>query len=291
MAVGEIILIAIAFVVLLVASISDIRTREVPDSLNFALIGTGLGINLLLSLIYHDFSFIGYSIVGLLVFVLVSYGMYYSGQWGGGDSKLLMGLGALFGIRASMDTFMLSFLVSLLLVGAIYGVVWSIAVGIKNFRAVKREAKKIVAGKNFIYISASASLLAIFLFILAFLSTQDMRLALLILPSALVLVFPLWVFIRSMENGCMKKWVKPEQLTEGDWIAKEVIINGKRICGPKDLGIEKRQIKALLRLKMNGKIRRIMVKEGIPFVPSFFLAFICALVFRNYILLLLKTFI
>ena len=44
----------IAFFALLIGSYTDIKTREVPDWINFGLIGTGFGINLLFSLIFFS---------------------------------------------------------------------------------------------------------------------------------------------------------------------------------------------------------------------------------------------
>ena len=63
---------SIAFIVLLIASYTDIKTREVPDWLNFGLIGAGFGINLLFSIIYWDFRFIVNSLVGFSVFFIVT---------------------------------------------------------------------------------------------------------------------------------------------------------------------------------------------------------------------------
>ena len=56
-------------------------------------------------------------------------------------------------------------------------------------------------------------------------------------------IFYLWIFIKSVETTSMFKYVEPKELTEGDWIAKDYKVDGKYICGPKDLGIEKRQIR------------------------------------------------
>ena len=43
------------------------------------------------------------------------------------------------------------------------------------------------------------------------------------------------------------------------------------MTGPKDLGISRQQIERLIRYK---KIRKVIVKEGIPFIPAFLIAFI-----------------
>ena len=81
----------------------------------------------------------------------------------------------------------------------------------------------------------------------------------------------------------MIRWVDPEKLTEGDWVVQDVVIGGKRICGPKDLGLEMRQIKRLIRLKKQKKIKKVLIKYGIPFVPSFLIAFIVTFLYGNFV--------
>ena len=84
----------------------------------------------------------------------------------------------------------------------------------------------------------------------------------------------------------MLKYVTPKQLTEGDWIAKDVKISGKYVTGPKDLGIEKKQIRKLIEFYKKGKIKKVLIKEGIPFVPSFFIAYVVTLMFGNLVFLM-----
>jgi len=95
---------AIAFLVLLIASYTDLKTREVPDWVNFGLIGIGFGVNLLFSIIFFKINFIIASVVGFAVFFALAWIMFYTGQWGGGDSKILMGLGAVIGIEIFLLT-------------------------------------------------------------------------------------------------------------------------------------------------------------------------------------------
>ena len=68
----------------------------------------------------------------------------------------------------------------------------------------------------------------------------------------------LWIFVKAVENSSMYKYVTPNKLTEGDWIAKEIMINGIYISGPKDHGIEKKQIHQLISLWKKGKIKRVL---------------------------------
>ena len=59
------------------------------------------------------------------------------------------------------------------------------------------------------------------------------------------------------------------------------------MTGPKDLGISKSKIRKLVEFYKKGKVRKILIKEGIPFVPSFLMAYIFTLIFGNAILMLL----
>ncbi|MBT4352442.1 hypothetical protein HOD20_07955, partial [archaeon] len=97
--------------------------------------------------------------------------------------------------------------------------------------------------------------------------------------------FFIWVVVKSIEEVCMIKKVAPEKLTEGDWIVKDIKIDGKRICGPKDLGIERKQIDQLIKFKKQKKITYVTIKNGIPFVPSFLFAFVYTIIFNNIIFL------
>jgi prepilin signal peptidase PulO-like enzyme (type II secretory pathway) len=85
----------------------------------------------------------------------------------------------------------------------------------------------------------------------------------------------------------MLKRVHPNKLTEGDWIVKDVVIGGKRITGPSDLGISMPQIRKLRALAAKGKVRAVLIKQGMPFVPSFTFAFLLYLAFGNVLLHLL----
>ena len=93
----DVTLIILALIVLFIASYTDLKTREVPDWLNYSLIFSAFGIRTI-------FSFeLGWEIIisGLIGFVIalsIALLFYYTGQWGGGDSKLLMGMGAIIGV-------------------------------------------------------------------------------------------------------------------------------------------------------------------------------------------------
>src|SRR3989344_7002336 len=140
----DVILYSVAFVALAVASYHDWKTREVADWLSYALLGSALGLRLLFSVAYSDWMILVSGLAGFAVFFLLGCAFYYSGQWGGGDSKLLMGVGAILGLDLTFSGIPLIavyFLFSLFS-GAGYGLVWIIVLSARHFSRVRKEFLK-----------------------------------------------------------------------------------------------------------------------------------------------------
>ena len=282
----SIVILVIGLIVLLIGSYTDIRTREVPDWVDYGLIFIGLGTRLIYSFATFDWSYLIEGILGFAVFLAIAYAMFYAGQWGGGDAKMMMGLGALVGLRFGWLDFSLSFLFNVFLVGAVYGLVWTSTLAFVNRQEFWAEVKKIVHTPRMLRIRKMFIISAVIMLVLAmFAGNLALKLLLFAFVAFYLGTFYLWIFIKAVEKVCMYKLIAPEKLTEGDWIAKDIVVEGKKICGPKDLGIEMRQIRQLIKLKRQKKIDKILIKEGIPFVPSFLIAFIATYLFGNMFLM------
>ena len=268
---------------LIIATITDLKTREVPNWITYSLIFAGLGIRAIYSLVYSDVAFIIQGVFGFSVFLALAYSLFYAGQWGGGDSKLLMGLGALIGLKFNVDSFLIHFLINILLIGAVYSIIYSFVLTLLNPRRVLKKIR-IILGKQRIIITKKIIhfSVAILLF-LAFFFEPIQGMAFVILGLMLFTMFYLWVFIKAVETTCMLKLLPVSALTEGDWIVKNIVIKGKQIVGPKDLGISLTQINQLKK----SNIKRVLVKQGIPFVPSFLIGFIITLIYGNLFFLLI----
>ncbi|RMF55148.1 A24 family peptidase [Candidatus Woesearchaeota archaeon] len=274
---------------LLVASYTDIKTREVPNWLNYSLIATGIGLGLIKSSTALDWNFALTHLLGLAAGALVGCAMFYAGQWGGGDSKMIIGLGAIIGLPLEMRMpFFADFLINTIVIGAFYGLAYSFFIAFKHKKAflnkfsALRESRNAKRFRNIIF----------FCIVLILVSTLIMRekfylMVSLVFSVFLIMIWLVWLLVKAIEESCMLKMVDPEQLTEGDWIVKDIIIDKKRVCGPKDLGISKDQIKQLIAFKKQKKISKVLIKEGIPFVPSFLFGFVITVLFGNLILLLL----
>jgi len=268
----ELALFSVALAILLIATYTDIRTREVPDWLNFAGIAAGIGIRLLWSLETGEWGVLGWGVLGFALLFVLGCIMYYTGQWGGGDSKLVMALGALIGLEFSWTGTLLSFLIWALLAGALYGLCWSVVLAAKNRAQFARKYRALSQTYRWAHVPAWLVLA----FGIAFAIASDdilFRILVLVIGLCVPVLFYLALLVKAVEHCCMYKEYPVGRLTEGDWIAKPVIVKGRHICGPKDLGVSNKHIAELKKLR----VKSVLVKEGIPFVPSFLLGFLLTL--------------
>jgi prepilin signal peptidase PulO-like enzyme (type II secretory pathway) len=289
----DIILIAIGVIALLIGTVTDIKTREVPDWLNFSLIGSGVGLRLLYSIITNEWTFFLYGLIGLGVFVGLGYLMFYAGQWGGGDSKLLMGIGALFATYPEFllkwfspninYSFLLAFVINLLFIGAVYGIAWSLVLSFVHKKRFKKEMKERLHERKTKIIRRILMVVVLAALISSiFIRPTILQFGIIAISFIVLVSFYVWLYAKVVEKVCMLKEYPVGKLTEGDWIAKDVKIDGKVVAGPKDLGATKEQI-ALLK----KHVKHVMVKEGIPFVPSFLIAFVVSIIWGNLLWLLM----
>lgn len=278
----ELSLIITALVVLIVAVVSDLKTLEVPDWINYAGIAAGLGIHLIFSLEQWHYWPFASSILGLGAGFAFACLMFYTGQWGGGDAKLMMAMGALIGLEPNPLGIGAGFMINLVLFGALWGLIWSIGVGFANGRNVWRTYKSLRRKKQYRRMHLTSLATTAFLLLAAFVLTE-FEIELFILAASCYTLSHLVMFAKSIELSGMHKWVTPDKLTEGDWLIHEVKV-GKIHVKPPKLGLEKEHVDKLMKLYKEKKIKKVLVKYGVPFTPSFLLAFLFTLKFGNFVL-------
>ena len=278
---------AVGLVALIVASLFDIKTREVPDWLNFSLVAFAIGSALILS-IYHGYHHIIInSLLGLALGVAIGLFLFYTGQWGGGDTKLIIGLCALIGLSysdlgKSIPTIIL-FLINTLLVGAIYGLAFSFVKAIMNFKKFRQTAEQRLRSKEIFIMRIILLVIGIGAFAFLLISRSIESAFIFGIAMALFLFFYLWAFISIVEKSCMIKEVNVSTLTEGDWIVGEVVKGKKVLLKPAKTGITLKQIEMLKK----HRVRKVTIKIGIPFVPSFLIAYILTFAFGNWMAFLI----
>ena len=147
--------------------------------------------------------------------------------------------------------------------GSVYGLFYSFVLVSKHKKQFRKEfSKQFRKNKKLVKVFI---ILAVLVFIFVLFTRQY----LFSLFSLLVLVFPfLYAYAKSIEESCMIKLVSSRDLTNGDWLYKEVKV-GKKIIKPNWEGLDEKELAVLQKTK-----RKVLVKEGIPFTPSFLIAFL-----------------
>jgi Flp pilus assembly protein protease CpaA len=260
----------IALAALLIASYTDIKTREVPDWISYGLIFASLGLRAIFAFTEGVIIFLT-GVFGFAIFFILALLFYHTNQWGGGDAKLLMGMGAVIGIPYpfSGESFLaLWFLMALLFLGAIYGLFYLIGIAIKQRRILAPALLKELDNKQIVHIGVIA--LSGTLFVLSLFIPE-----LWILILAPLLLFYLLIFVTVVEKECFYTKIPIKKLTIGDWLAAPIKSKNKIILKKKTL--EAKDI-AFLRKR---KIQRVTIKQGIPFVPSFVLAYVAILLWKD----------
>ncbi|MDP3965974.1 MAG: prepilin peptidase [archaeon] len=265
-------LFGIGFAWILYAAVSDIRTREIPNWLNFSLILFALSFRFFYSLFnLGDFSFFYQGLIGLLIFFILGKILYYGRMFAGGDEKLMIALGAVLPVFSNFSDNLRVFLIFFLLfffVGAVYGIFGSLFISVKNkglfkkgFKKLFRENKRFVALS--IVLGITSLIMGFFLFPFFYL-------------GLFLFIFPyFYLFIKSVDEFCMVKEVPISTVTPGDWLYRDVKVGNKTVRATWD-GLSEEDIK-LLRKK-----RKIKIRFGLVFAPVFLISFALLGLFLKY---------
>jgi Flp pilus assembly protein protease CpaA len=223
----------IAIIALIFASITDLKKREVPDIINYSLIVIGLILGLLSSIFnISPWPFIS-SVAGLLFGYLIGSVMFYTGQWGGGDAKMLIGLGALLGfdiyalIENGISTFFSSpfvnVFIAIVLTGIIYGIGFLLFLGLKYRRSFRKYFKKYLSKKP-IHRTRLIVTSLVFLGVVSSLIFQrtDLKLTIIIFSGLIYVLYYFLLAVRIIEQEILLVPMPVEELTPGEWVAKDL---------------------------------------------------------------------
>ena len=261
----DLFLVLIGFAWIFAASAQDLRKREVWNWLSFSLIIVALAYRAFYAVYNSNLLFFVYGVLGLLIFVILGYALYYARVFAGGDAKLLFGLGAVLPFSGSIISNLMVFgifIVLLLFSGSFYGLIYSFFLVLRNRKSFSAEfSKQFKKYRVFSYILFVVSIVLLILPLIM----KDI--IFLLFPIIIFLLPVLYVYGKAIEESCMIQILKSNQLTEGDWLYENVKV-GKKTIKPYWEGLSSEELKILR--KYRGKVK---VKFGIPFVPGFLIAF------------------
>lgn len=261
---GVIFLIVLALVWSVFAIFKDMKTREVPNWLNFSLIIFALGIRFFYSFFESDnFNFFYQGLIGFGIFFVIGNLFYYGRIFAGGDAKLMIAYGAVlpfFSDFFSNVRFFVLFIFLFLISGAFYGLVVSIIMMVRHFSEFKKEFVKRVCIKR--YLVFFVFFMALIFILLSFFWEFFLIFGLIIF----ILPF-FYFFAKAIDEACMVRRIKTSFLREGDWLYKDIKVGKDKIKASWE-GLSLKDIK-----RIQTKRDYVYIREGIPFTPVFLIAF------------------
>jgi len=282
----EIILFLVAFVGSTVAAFYDLKTTEIPDKIPYVMIAIGIIGNIVASYLAWSYWPFVYSMIAGLGFLGFGFIMYYLGQWGGGDAKILSGIGFLLPTYQSAKLtlpFSIGFFFNVFLVGAVYMIIYAFVLSFINRKIWTVFFKDLKANARMILIYNSALVASIILMGLLFaryfefLPLTAFTVLVVTIGLASAGLYILWKFVKVVENVGFKKKIPVSKLRVGD------VPDYYKIWE----GVTEKEIR---KIKKSGK-KYILIKEGVRFAPAFPIALIFTLVFGDGILVLMNFFV
>jgi Flp pilus assembly protein protease CpaA len=253
---------------IIIASLQDLKRREVDNWLNVFLLVAGFVFVFYKAIFEGDITIVfqaGFALVVMFVFMNL---FYYGRVFAGGDAKLLVAMTAFFvgvtfyGTLINIGIFLLFLMFS----GSIYGLVYSFVLYVKDFDKVNVEMRKV--GGNYLWI-VGVGVVIMLLGLLSF--------VFFVVGAFAILTFLLYVFAKGLEAVSMVRVVSGKELMEGDWLVDDVKVKGKTIKADWD-GLSLEDIKL-----MKGK-KKVKIKDGLPFVPAFLIAFLGYVFLKGWVL-------
>lgn len=326
---APLIALVLAFSAVVLATIQDLKTREVPDSLNSGLIVLGFALAALRWAFGEGWEVIVNTTLGFGFGYGFGALLYYARQWGGGDAKLLAGLGALLGMFSTHEVFVVGYSTTGLVIAASVVAVSGVIAYLTRHEGRSSVVSTILGGVFVAGVSLSVGavsvgvaelflpgyLLWIFICgavwgvaVLLYLAYKNRGLVtftgservliyagllfgmgivggvvvfdvivpgLVVVLGALVALSPLVLVIsRRLEGVLFRREVDPSGLVLGDWLAEDIVVDGVVIIATSNPGLSERQIDELRDLWNRKVFSRIVIKDGIAFVPAFLFALI-----------------
>lgn len=279
-----------AFVGTTVAAAFDLKTTEIPDQIPYIMIAAGLIIAAANSYLQWNYWPLALSIIVGACLTGFGFLMYYFGQWGGGDVKILAAVGCLlpelpmgFAPQYWLGLpFPLSYLFNVFFIGTGYMLLYAVVVALRNKKIIAEFFKQMKSSGKIMVIGVPA-LFVIFFAINSYLAnlfglrdSLEIVLTNSLLPlAATMFLFVIWKFSKAVEDVGFKKKIPISKLRVGD-----ILFESRELEG-----ITTEQLK---KIKKSGK-KFVTIKEGVRFAPAFTLALLFTLYYGDSVFMLIHS--
>ncbi|MEA1924557.1 MAG: prepilin peptidase [Candidatus Altiarchaeota archaeon] len=283
--------VSVTLLFLLAASWFDLRTGEIPDEVSIGLSAVMLLASGAYSIISGDFSFVSSAfIVGLLYFIF-GYGLHYLGEWGGGDVKLIAGVGCALGflkiqdyLNEGMMPYYVDYLINIALMASPYVLLYTLVLGLMK-PSVFSLFRKTLSNKIILFIVFFSFIPSVSAY---FLDLGSLVFMYLMIPVLVVLS----VYLKTVEKEALQKTVGLDELMVEDVVAQDLVVDGVKIASSRDIsGLSGEDIARIRELHEEGKIpSELRVKWGVRFAPIFLFAFLLSITVGNALEVLVRYF-
>jgi len=256
-----------------IASYFDAKTGEIPDKFTIGLVVVALLLRGVFSMFFGFDYLLDGIIVGGIFFAFGAF-LFYTGGWGGGDAKLIAGIGAALGgfimpsiVAASLFfPAIVGFFVALSIVAIPYSLAYALVLSFKSPNVFKLTKKRIEESW-FVFVIAIIASISMMILI----NPINLAIALALLSPPIF--FLLMAFTKSVEAVAMQKDVLIKDLREGDMVVEDLVVKGKKLASKRDMdGLSDEALKKILSTK--GLPEKVRIKWGVRFAPAFPLALI-----------------
>ena len=257
---------------IIIASLQDLKRREVDHWLVLSLMVFGFAYLIFGAVFSLDTTIIVLGVVSFLAMFVLMNIFYYGRIFGGGDAKLLFAMFVVFVVASAVVTMINIgwFVLFLMLAGSIYGLIYSTVLFVGNYRKVRVEFKK---GFENVWMRYAVVAGVVF-FVLSYVDWLFFIAAIFLLAGPV-----LFVFAKSLENVVMIKKIQVGALREGDWLVEDFKV-GRKVIEADWGGLS---LEDIALIKKSGK-KKVEIKEGLPFVPAFLVAFLAYYFLKGWVL-------
>lgn len=270
----EIIPAILLLIYLVIASVQDIKTREVSDFFAYTLIPISFIISIIISIAEKSAAPIITTSITFIVFWLLAVVLYRAKQWGGGDAKMFMAVGAslsaypqplLHYFSPNLPfPFPIIIFVNLLIAGSFYGIIYFMILSAKHNISIKMNK----------WVTIGVTLLSILILSSSLVAPPQVLVPVFMLAFLVFIAPYITKLSKVIQKKCFIKTIPLNKLTEGDWIDKNIYKNNKLLLSKNIPGISLEEIEMLKR----NNIKQVSVRYGIPFIPPFLISVLISLI-------------
>jgi Flp pilus assembly protein protease CpaA len=247
------------------ASWEDLRIREVPFLLSHSLIILGVAFSALAAAQTNALTPLFHGVLGGAVAYGLGYLLYVTGQWGGGDVQLLTGVGTFIGFDPFAAAPFASYILLVFIAGSLYGLGLAAWLMIRHRDVVRAELPSMTIVRIGIGTFALTTVAAGVAALISETVVSGLLGSIALLAASLTIMY---VF-NYAEDALTVVEKQPDELVPGDWLVDEVRVeDGVVECRSEGISVEDIH---RIRRDHSGDVT---VREGVPFVPSFFFAYL-----------------